>query len=110
MIDYSIWAFGILKSDFLSLPGGTTVLFRKTKLLHHSSIGITFWIMSVEHALSYQVAESYAGKNLHELVKRIKALDLSDHSKMNIYCFRTLMKSSQYGSKLRKNVLHLFGE
>jgi hypothetical protein len=56
-----------LKQKFLSLPKDQIVAMIETKV-KHTSIGRTFWLLSIEYGLIYQVAESAYGPRLRGLV------------------------------------------
>lgn len=86
----NIWQMGKLKEDLLSIKAGTKVVFRKSRVVH-SSIGSTWWIMSKRVAV--QVAETYGGKNLINLISerrtltRLSSIDINKdfHGKIRHY-------------------------
>lgn len=97
------WNRCVLRTKLMKLPRGQVVAVSKTKLVH-TSIGQTYWVMSLEHEVIYQVAEATFGRNLNQLLIRerlVKDQDLC-RSFANI-----LLTRGQYGTEHRHEIRKL---
>jgi hypothetical protein len=99
----SSWIRGSLRTPLLSLSTGDTVAFIKTKL-HHTAVGPTYWLMSVNKEIVYQVSEECFGHNLCRLVKTERPAHNQTYLDEQA---NSLLKNSVY-RKYKKELAHLF--
>jgi hypothetical protein len=97
------WFKARMKVDFLSLPKGKTVAVARSKLVH-TSIGVTYWIMSFDHDVIYHVSESYGGRNLRQML--VIERPVKDETLCRAEAYR-LLATSQYGKAKRHEIKSL---
>lgn len=88
------WHRAVLKQRLLSLERGHVVAVIETKV-KHTSIGRTFWLLSIEHELIYQIAESAYGPRLRGLVaieRPVKDNELCSGEAMRLLHLRNYKK------------------
>lgn len=87
----------------MQLPRGQTVAVIKSKLTH-SSIGPTFWVLSLDYDVIYQVAELAYGRNLNQLIIKERPVKDQELCKTNA---NRLLSTGQYGSEHRHEIRKL---
>ena len=102
-MDKSRWYRCTLRERFCSLPRGQVVAVCKSKLVH-LALGQTYWLMSVENDVIYQVAGDLFGRNLNVLIKVERLV------KDEALCRETanrLLSTGQYGPEHRNEIKKL---
>jgi len=87
----------------MKLPRGQIVAVTKYKLVH-KSITPTYWIMSIEYGLIYQVEGALFGRNLNQLLtvqRPVKDANLCNRSATS------LLTTGQYGTERRNEIRKL---
>lgn len=87
----------------MQLPRGQVVAVIKSKLAH-ASIGSTFWILSTDYDVIYQVAESAYGRNLNQLIIKERPVKSQELCKINA---NRLLSTGQYGLEHRHEIRKL---
>lgn len=94
------WHRAVLRVRLLALPAGIPVAVARTRLTH-TSIGQTFWVMSIDRETLYHVSESFGGKDLRALVRIERPVK---DPELCTTAFHTLIRGSQYHGKRRLQV------
>jgi hypothetical protein len=99
------WYRAVLKVNHLRLPAGRIIAVARTRLRHSiGGCGPTWWLLSPEDEALYQVADTYFGSSLSQLVKierRVRDDEL---------CRRLALKyaeGGQYGRAKSREIKHL---
>lgn len=97
------WYRCVLRQPLLKLPKGQVVAVAKSKLTH-ATITQTYWIMSIEYGLIYQVEGVLFGRNLNQLLtvqRPVKDANLCNRSATS------LLTTGQYGTERRNEIRKL---
>jgi hypothetical protein len=100
------WYRAVLLDRLLSLPKGSVVAVRRSKLKHRSTIGATYWVLSAEHHVLYHVSTEFAGKECRRLLRYERPVIDAEKVEKKMRSLRR-KKESQYAIAKRKEIKEL---
>lgn len=102
------WTRGVIKESVASLEQGEHVLVIETAIRHtNPSIGMTYFVMSIQHRKVYQLAEYAFGKNLSRVVRLGAAVPKDKQERCTLRC-KELLSDSVYHPKRRETMTNFF--